>query len=115
MDDVETGAAMNKEEQSQIAAMNKEQQSQMDEALEKIGQGMKDLEGGTCCLCKTLGTVQGVWSPKDGEEELWGGKADKVRLFLYNLCDTCQLLPDYQKKLEAEFARRTAPTMIEVD
>ena len=95
--------------------MTKEAQSQMDVALAKIGQGMKDLKGGSCCLCENLGTFQGVWSPKDEEMELWGGEADKVRLFLYNMCDTCQLLPDYQEKLEAEFAKRTAPTMIEVD
>lgn len=95
--------------------MNKEKQAQMDVALEKIGQGLKDLVGGDCCLCKSLGTFQGVWAPKDEEMELWGGEADKVRLFLYNMCDSCQLMPDYQKKLEAEFARRTAPTMIEVD
>ncbi len=95
--------------------MNKEEQSQMDVAIEKIGQGLKDLVGGTCCLCKNLGTSQEIWMAKDGESELWGGEADKVRMFLYNLCDACQPLPDIQEKLEAEFARRTAPTMIEVD
>lgn len=95
--------------------MNKEEQSQMDVALEHIAKGLKKLVGGTCCLCKKLGTIQGVWVPKDEDMELWGGEVDKVRLFLYNLCDDCQILPDFQKKLEAEFARRTAPTMIEVD
>ena len=95
--------------------MNKQKQSQMDVALEQIGQGLKGLEGGDCCLCKNLGTIQGVWSPKDGEMELWGGEADKVRMFLYNLCHACHMLPDLKEKLEAEFARRTAPTMIEVD
>ena len=56
-----------------------------------------------------------MWSPKDGEMELWGGEADKVRMFLYNLCHACHMLPDLKEKLEAEFARRTAPTMIGVD
>lgn len=95
--------------------MNKEEQSQLDKALNQIGKGLKKLTGGKCCLCTNIGTTQGVWSPKDDEMELWGGEVDKVRMFLYNLCDDCQALPDVQKKLEAEFAKRTAPTMIEVD
>lgn len=104
MDDVEAKAAMNKYDTGM-----------MDAALDQIAKGLKRLVGGNCCLCKALGTIQGVWAPKDDEMELWGGEADKVRLFLYNLCDTCQHMPDIQKKLEAEFAKRTAPTMIEAD